>query len=131
MIQLALYRERGVKARRIDAATRIALALPARLFDSRDALVAVRRESLIRLSPRRHRTLQRPKVILESGDPPLDVWDVLLLQHLEALGQLLDHRLQFLGTLLAHVPILSARTIRKYPLSKLLILRLPGMDSKS
>jgi putative transposase len=46
--QLALYRERGVKARRIDPATRIALALLARLFDWRDALVVVRPETLIR-----------------------------------------------------------------------------------
>jgi putative transposase len=46
--QLALYRERGVKARRMDPATRIALALLSRLFDWRDALVVVRPETLIR-----------------------------------------------------------------------------------
>jgi hypothetical protein len=36
--QLALYIERGVKLRRIDPATRIALTLLSRLFDWRDAL---------------------------------------------------------------------------------------------
>jgi putative transposase len=46
--QLALYKERGVKARRIDPATRIALALLSRLFEWRDALVLVRPETLIR-----------------------------------------------------------------------------------
>jgi hypothetical protein len=46
--QLALYMERGVKARRIDSATRIALAILSRLFDWRDALVVVHPETLIR-----------------------------------------------------------------------------------
>jgi putative transposase len=46
--QLALYKERGVKARRIDPATRIALALLARLFNWRDALVVVRPETMLR-----------------------------------------------------------------------------------
>ena len=36
--QLALYQERGIKPRRIDAATRVSLALLSRLFDWRDAL---------------------------------------------------------------------------------------------
>jgi len=35
--QLALYIERGVKPRRIDAATRISLTVLAQLFDWRDA----------------------------------------------------------------------------------------------
>src|SRR5437868_3993410 len=46
--QLALYIERGVKPRRIDAATRIALTVLSRLFDWRDALAIVRPETLIR-----------------------------------------------------------------------------------
>jgi hypothetical protein len=44
---LALYVERGVKPRRIGYATRIALALLSRLFNWRDALVAVRPATLI------------------------------------------------------------------------------------
>ena len=46
--QLALYKERGIKPRRIDAATRISLVFLSRLFDWRDALVVVRPETLIR-----------------------------------------------------------------------------------
>ena len=37
--QLALYIERGVQPRRVDAATRVSLAVLARLFDWRGALV--------------------------------------------------------------------------------------------
>ena len=39
--QLALYREREVKPRRVDAATRVTLALLSRCFDWRSALVVV------------------------------------------------------------------------------------------
>jgi putative transposase len=46
--QLALYIERGVKPRRIDSATRIALTLLSHLFDWRGALTVVRPETLIR-----------------------------------------------------------------------------------
>jgi putative transposase len=46
--QLALYQERGVKARPIDAATRVSLASLSRLFDWRDALVVVRPGTLVR-----------------------------------------------------------------------------------
>lgn len=46
--QLASYVERGVKPRRIDPATRIALALLSRFFDWRDALVVVRPETMVR-----------------------------------------------------------------------------------
>jgi len=46
--QLALYQERGIKARRVDAAARASLAVLSRLFDWRDALVVVRPETLIR-----------------------------------------------------------------------------------
>ena len=45
--QLALYRERGVKSRRVDATTRVTLALLSRCFDWRSALVVVRPETLI------------------------------------------------------------------------------------
>jgi len=46
--QLALYIKRGVKPRRIDPATRIAMTLLSRLFDWRDALAVVRPVTLIR-----------------------------------------------------------------------------------
>ncbi len=46
--QLALYIERGGRPRRVDAATRISLALMARLFDWRGALVVVQPATMIR-----------------------------------------------------------------------------------
>ena len=46
--QLALFRERGVKPRRIDAATRISLAALSRLCDWRACLTLVRPETVIR-----------------------------------------------------------------------------------
>jgi hypothetical protein len=46
--QLALYVERGVKPRRIDAATRVSLAFLSRWFAWRSALLVVRPETLIR-----------------------------------------------------------------------------------
>src|SRR5712675_2143261 len=46
--QLALYQERRIKARRIDAVARISLALLSRFFNWRDALVVVRPETMIR-----------------------------------------------------------------------------------
>ena len=42
--QLALYKERGIQPRRIDAATRISLAILARLFEWRDAAVCSKTE---------------------------------------------------------------------------------------
>jgi transposase InsO family protein len=67
--QLALYLERGEKPRRVDAATRVLLAVLSRLFDWRDALVVVRPETLIRW----HRAGWRLFWRLESrpGRPPI------------------------------------------------------------
>ena len=46
--QLALFKEHGVRPRRIDAATRISLAVLARLFEWRDALLVVQPKTMIR-----------------------------------------------------------------------------------
>ena len=46
--QLARFKERGVKPRRIDAATRVSLALLSRLCDWRSCLVVVRPETVLR-----------------------------------------------------------------------------------
>ena len=45
--QLALFKERGIKPRRVDAATRISLAVLGRLFGWRDALVVVQVKTFI------------------------------------------------------------------------------------
>jgi transposase InsO family protein len=67
--QLALYRERDVKPRRVDAATRLSLALLSRLFDWRDALVVVRPETLIRWHRAGWRLFRRLKS--RPGRPPI------------------------------------------------------------
>src|ERR1039458_10696969 len=46
--QIALYKERRIKPRRIDPVTRISLALLSRFFNWRDALVVVRPETMLR-----------------------------------------------------------------------------------
>ena len=67
--QLTLYQERGTKPRRVDAATRISLALLSRLFDWRSALVIVRPETLIRWHRAGWRLLWRFKS--PPGRPPI------------------------------------------------------------
>jgi hypothetical protein len=69
--QLALYIERGVKLRRIDPATRIALTLPSRLFDWRDALAVVRPVTLIRWHRAGWKLFWRLKS--RPGRPPIPV----------------------------------------------------------
>ena len=46
--ELTLFKERGIRPRRVDAATRCSLAFLSGLFDWRDALVVVRPETMIR-----------------------------------------------------------------------------------
>jgi hypothetical protein len=67
--QLTLYVERGVKPRRIDAASRILLAIPSRLFNWRDALVVVRPETMIRWHRAGWRLFWRLKS--RPGRPPI------------------------------------------------------------
>src|SRR5712672_2387963 len=69
--QLALYIERGVKPRRIDPATRIALTLLSRLFDWRDALAVVRPVTLIRWHRAGWKLFWRLKS--RPGRPPIPV----------------------------------------------------------
>ena len=45
--QLALFKERGIKPRRVDAATRISLAVLGRLFDWRNAVFVVQPKTFI------------------------------------------------------------------------------------
>src|SRR5882762_9811625 len=69
--QLALYIERGVKPRRIDPATRLALTLLSRLFDWRDALAVVRPVTLIRWHRAGWKLFWRLKS--RPGRPPIPV----------------------------------------------------------
>ena len=67
--QLALYVERGVKPRRIDAATRIGLTFLSRLFDWRDALTVVSPTTLTRWHWAAWRLFWRMKS--RPGRPPI------------------------------------------------------------
>jgi putative transposase len=67
--QLALYKERGIKPRRADTATRMSLVLLSRLFDWRDALIIVRPETPIRWHRAGWRLLWRGKC--RPGRPPI------------------------------------------------------------
>jgi putative transposase len=67
--QLALYVERGVKPRRIDSITRIALTILSGFFDWRDALVVVRPGTLIRWHRAGWRLFWRLKS--RPGRPPI------------------------------------------------------------
>ena len=69
--QLALYVERGVKPRRIDAATRVSLALLSRLFNWRSALVVVQPQTLVRWHRVGFRLFWKGKSRL--GGPPIPV----------------------------------------------------------
>ena len=67
--QLALYVERGVRPRRIDAVTRVSLALWSRLFEWRSALVVVRPQTLIRWHRAGFRLFWKWKS--RAGRPPI------------------------------------------------------------
>jgi len=67
--QLALYIERGIQPYRVDAATRVSLAVLARLFDWRGALVAVQPATMIRWHRAGWRLLWRMKS--RAGRPPI------------------------------------------------------------
>src|ERR1700736_890777 len=67
--QLALHVERGVKRRRVDQFSRIALALLSRFFNWRAALVVVRPETMIRWHRAGWKLFWRLKS--RSGRPPI------------------------------------------------------------
>ncbi len=69
--KLAKYLERSVKARKVDALTRISLALFTRLFDWREAVVLVRPATIIRWHRLGWRLFWRGKCRI--GRPPIPV----------------------------------------------------------
>ena len=69
--QLALYKEHGIHPRRIDAATRISLAILARLFEWRDALFVVQPKTMIRWQRAGWRLFWRWKC--RSGRPRIPI----------------------------------------------------------
>jgi hypothetical protein len=67
--QLALYLERGVKPRRIDAGTRVSLVVLAKLFDWRSALMVDQPATMIRWHRAGWRLFWRTKSL--PGRPPI------------------------------------------------------------
>ena len=73
--QLGLFKERGITPRRVDAATRVSLAILARLFNWRDALYVVQPKTIIRWQRAAWRLFWRwkcrPRRPQSTGEP---VW---------------------------------------------------------
>ena len=110
--QLALYQERGVKPRRVDAATRVSLALLSRLFDWRDALVVVRPETLIRWHRAGWRLFWRIKS--RPGRPPIPLELRQLIRRMATENPLWGEE-RIANELLLKLGLrVSPRTVRKY-----------------
>ena len=110
--QLALYIERGVQPHRVDAATRSSLALLARLFDWRGALVVVQPATMIRWHRAGWRLLWRMKT--RAGRPPIPMELRELIRRM-ALENVLWGEERIANELLLKLGIrISPRTVRKY-----------------
>ena len=110
--ELALYQERGVKPRRVDAATRVSLALLSQLFDWRDALVVVRPETLIRWHRAGWRLFWRCKS--RPGRPPIPLELRQLIRRMATENPLWGEE-RIANELLLKLGLrVSPRTVRKY-----------------
>lgn len=110
--QLAQYIERGVKPRRVDAATRISLVLLSRLFDWHDAIVIVRPQTILRWHRAGWRLFWRFKCKL--GRPPIPVEVRALIRRMSAENPLWGEE-RIASELLVKLGIrVSPRSVRKY-----------------
>ncbi|MBF8285511.1 MAG: hypothetical protein HW378_4426 [Anaerolineales bacterium] len=110
--QLGLFKERGVKPRRVDAATRISLAVLSRLFDWRDALVVVQPKTIIRWQRAGWRLFWRWKC--RPGRPRIPVELRALIRRM-ALENPIWGEERIASELLVKLGIrVSPRTVRKY-----------------
>jgi hypothetical protein len=110
--QLALYHERGVKPRRIDATTRVSMALLSRLFDWRDALVVVRPETLIHWHLAGWRLFWRIKS--RPGRPPIPLELRRLIRRMATENPIWGEE-RIANELLLKLGLrVSPRTVRKY-----------------
>ena len=110
--QLAQYIERGVKPRRVDAATRISLALLSRLFDWHDAIVIVRPQTILRWHRAGWRLFWRLKC--KCGRPPIPAELRCLIRRLAGENPLWGEE-RIASELLVKLGIrVSPRTVRKY-----------------
>ena len=110
--QLALFRERGVQPRGIDAATRISLALLARLFEWRDALFVVQPKTMIRWQRAGWRLFWRWKC--RAGRPRISVELRALIRRMAGENPAWGEE-RIANELLVKLGIqVSPRTVRKY-----------------
>jgi len=110
--QLALYKERGIKPGRIDPATRVSLAVLARLFNWRDALIVVRPETLIRWHRAGFRLFWRYKS--QTGRPPIPAELRALIRRMATENPLWGEE-RIANELMLKLGIrVSPRTVRKY-----------------
>ena len=110
--QLALYRERGIKPKRVDAATRVSLTVLSRLFDWRHALVVVRPETLVRWHRAGWRLFWRWKC--RSGRPPIPLELRQLIRRMANDNPLWGEE-RIANELLIKLGLrVSPRTVRKY-----------------
>jgi putative transposase len=110
--QLALYIERGVKPRPVDAATRASLAILARLFDWRSALVVVQPATMIRWHRAGWRLFWRLKC--RPGRPPIPKELRALIRRMAQENHLWGEE-RIANELLVKLGIrISPRTVRKY-----------------
>ena len=110
--QLALCKERGIKPRRIDAATRMSLVFLSKLFNWRDALIIVRPETLIRWHRAGWRLLWRWKC--RPGRPPIALELRQLIRRMARENSLWGEE-RIANELLLKLRVrVSPRTVRKY-----------------
>ncbi len=110
--QLALYRERGIKPRRVDPATRASLAFLTRFIDWRAAVIVVRPETIVRWHRAGFRLLWRWKSRL--GRPPIPIELRRLIRRMAMENPLCGEE-RIANELLVKLRLqVSPRTVRKY-----------------
>jgi putative transposase len=110
--QLALFKERGVRPRRIDPATRLSLAWLTRLCDWRSCVVVVRPETIVRWHRVGWRLFWRHKS--RPGRPPIPLELRQLIRRMAAENPLWGEE-RIANELLVKLGIrVSPRTVRKY-----------------
>jgi len=110
--QLALFKERGVNPRRIDAATRLSLAWLSRLCDWRSCVMVVRAETIVRWHRAGWRLFWRYKS--RVGRPPIPLELRQLIRRMASENPLWGED-RIANELLVKLGIrVSPRTVRKY-----------------
>ena len=110
--QLGLFKERGVKPRRIDTVTRVSVALLSRLCDWRSCVMVVRPETVVRWHRAGWRLLWRYKS--RPGRPPVPLELRQLIRRMAMENPLRGEERIANELLLKRAITVSPRTVRKY-----------------